>query len=259
MRNLLLFFMALSLTGCAVKGVEDGQKGVEADFGKIQNEALGTGWHWFNPITSWIEVWNVKTQNLEETSNVPSSEGLVSNLDVSILYHVPPDKVVFVRKTIGTDYQGTVLEPYMREAIRNVASGYPVSDLYSETGRKEIAAKILQYLKGKLDARGIVVEDVLIKGVQLPMIFSASIENKLKTEQESLQKQYELQKAKMDAQIEIAKAEGVAKSNKIIADSISENYLRYKFIENLHSTSKEVVYVPTEANLPILEATRNVK
>ncbi len=256
---LLLFLIAPMLTGCGLKGIEDGQKGVQLDFGKVQDEPISTGWHFFNPFVTSIEVWNVKTQQIEEVANVPSSEGLISQLDVSLLYHVPSDKVVQVRKTIGAGFVDTVLAPYMREAVRSTTSNYTVSDLYSEAGRTRISGSILAYLKDKLSNRGIVIEDVLIKGVQLPGIFSASIENKLKVEQESLQKQYELQKATMDAKIAVAEAQGVADSNKIIASSITENYLRYKFIQNLSATDKQVIYVPTEANLPILEANRGTK
>lgn len=258
MYKLLLALMVLPiLTGCGLVGIEDGQKGVKADFGKISEQPVDTGWHFFFPMITWIEVWNVKTQQIEENANVPSSEGLISKLDISILYHVPADKVVYVREHVGKDFVSTMIEPYMREAVRSTTSAYTVSDLYSDAGRKEISTKILAYLKDKLNERGIVIEDVLIKGVKLPDVFAASIENKLKVEQESLQKQYELVKAKKDAEIAVAEAQGVADSNRIIASSITENYLRYKFIQNLSATDKQVIYVPTEANLPILEANRN--
>ena len=253
----LLFITAVLLSGCGVVGIEDGQKGVKADFGKIQEEALGTGWHFFFPAFTWVEKWDVKTQEIKETANVPSSEGLISTLDISLLYHVPADRVVAVRKTIGRDYIATVVEPYLREAIRNVASGYEVKALYSDKGRKEIGVKMKAFLTEKLESRGIVIEDILLRDVRLPQSFSKSIEAKLQAEQESLQKEFELLKAKKDAEIDIARAEGVAQANKIVGNSISENFLRYKFIENLSGSSKEVVYVPTEANLPILEAGRN--
>lgn len=61
------------------------------------------------------------------------------------------------------------------------------------------------------------------------------------------------------ADAEVIRAEGVAKANKIIGDSLKDNegYLRYLWIQNLAETnSREVIYVPTEANLPILEAGR---
>ncbi|MHA1347898.1 MAG: membrane protease subunit [Candidatus Heimdallarchaeaceae archaeon] len=60
------------------------------------------------------------------------------------------------------------------------------------------------------------------------------------------------------AQAEVRRAIGVAKANKIIGDSLKKNeaYLRYLWINNLHEGKNQVIYVPTETNLPILEAGR---
>jgi len=66
----------------------------------------------------------------------------------------------------------------------------------------------------------------------------------------------ESSKALADA--EVIRAEGVAKANKIIGDSLTNNegYLRYLWIQGLQTNNMQVVYVPTEANLPIMEASR---
>ncbi len=60
--------------------------------------------------------------------------------------------------------------------------------------------------------------------------------------------------AELKADAEVLRARGIAEANRIIADSITEEYIRYKFIEGLNDGNTEVIYVPTEANLPILEA-----
>ena len=253
---LMLGVMGLAVSGCGMAVIEDGQVGVQADFGHISDTPLGPGWHWYMPFVSWIETWDIKTQELKETATVPSSEGLISQLDVSVIYNVPREQAVKIRKTIGGDYQQTILEPYVREAIRNVVSGYAVKALFSDAGRKEIGENILNFLKGKLEQRGILVQDVLLRDVRLPPTFAQSIEQKLRAEQESFQKEFELTKAKKDAEIEVARAQGTAKSNEIIAGSITENYLRYRWIEGLQKSQLTVVYVPTETNLPILEAGR---
>lgn len=64
--------------------------------------------------------------------------------------------------------------------------------------------------------------------------------------------------AKCYAEAEIIRARGVAEANKIIGDSLKGNeaYLRYRWIEGLQTNQMSVVYVPTEAGLPILEADR---
>ncbi len=67
-----------------------------------------------------------------------------------------------------------------------------------------------------------------------------------------------LEAAKFESQAEIERAKGVAKANRIIGDSLKENEadLRYLWILGLQDGSSEIIYIPTEANLPILEAAR---
>lgn len=70
-----------------------------------------------------------------------------------------------------------------------------------------------------------------------------------------------LESATLLAGAEVERAKGVAAANKIIGDSLKENesYLRYLWITEVanNQQGKTVVYVPTEANLPLLEATRH--
>jgi hypothetical protein len=58
------------------------------------------------------------------------------------------------------------------------------------------------------------------------------------------------------AEAEVERAKGVAQANEIISMTITEPYLRYLFLQGLHDGNSEVIYVPTEANMPILEAGR---
>ena len=73
-----------------------------------------------------------------------------------------------------------------------------------------------------------------------------------------LEAQAEQEASKALAESEIIRAKGVAEANKIIGTSLENNegYLRYLWIQSLKTNQKEVVYVPTEANLPIMEAQR---
>jgi regulator of protease activity HflC (stomatin/prohibitin superfamily) len=67
-----------------------------------------------------------------------------------------------------------------------------------------------------------------------------------------------LESSKMLAQAEVERAKGVAEANKIIGESLKENdaYLRYLWINRLGENGQDVIYIPTEAGLPILEAGR---
>ena len=67
----------------------------------------------------------------------------------------------------------------------------------------------------------------------------------------------ELESSKLKKQTDIIRAEGIAEANKIISKSLTQRYIQWRWVEGLHDGSSEVIYVPTESNLPILEARDN--
>ena len=86
-------------------------------------------------------------------------------------------------------------------------------------------------------------------------------EAELKRAEQTRQVQVLNAKAKFDSagylnQAEVKRAEGVSAANKIIADGLGgpEGYLRYLWIHAMENEKASVIYIPTEAGLPILEA-----
>lgn len=250
---LAMFAVMILQAGCVI--IEDGEVGVSKSFGTINNDPLSQGVHVRVPVARTIETWNIKLQELKETAQVPSSEGLIVGLDTSLLFRVVPTQAPEIRKTVGQDYMQVLVVPYFRNAVRDVVSGYQVKNIYSETGRKQIATKIKEFLTANLEPRGIRVEDVLLRDVKLPDRFRESIEAKLTAEQQVQQKQFMLEQAKKDAEIEVARAEGAARAQEIVRSTLSDSYLQYLWIKTLNE-NPNVIYVATEANLPIFKTVR---
>lgn len=244
-------FAALGLSAaCTV--IEDGEVGVTKSFGSISDEPVPQGVAIVFPVMREVEVWNVKLQELKEQAQVPSSEGLIVGLDTSLLFQVRAASAPELRKTVGADFMKVLIIPYFRNAVRDVVSGYQVKNIYSEQGRKEIASRVKESLSDSLGPRGIDITEVLLRDVQLPPKFRESIEAKLRAEQKAEQKQFELEQAKRDADIEIARAEGAAKAQEIVRSTLSESYLQYLWIKTLNE-NPNVIYVATEANLPLFK------
>ncbi len=237
-------------TGCVV--IEDGEVGVSKSFGSISDEPVSQGVALQFPVVRIVETWNVKLQELKETARVPSSEGLIVGLETSLLFQVQPDKAPAIRKTVVWNYVELLIVPYFRNAVRDVVSGYPVKNIYGEQGRKEIAGKVRDFLRGHLEPRGIEIVDVLLRDVKLPARFKESIEAKLTAEQRVQQKQFELEQAKKDAEIEVARARGAAEAQQIVRATLSASYLQYLWIKTLNE-KPNLIYVATEANLPIFK------
>ncbi len=241
------------ISGCVV--IEDGEVGVSKSFGSISDDPVGPGIVIQIPVVRIVETWNTKLQELKETAQVPSSEGLIVGLDTSLLFQVLAERAPQIRKTVGRNYGEILLVPYFRNAVRDVVSGYPVKNIYTEQGRKEIAAKIKVFMVEKLEPQGIQIRDVLLRDVKLPNRFRESIEAKLTAEQQVQQKQFMLQQARKDAEIEVARAKGAAQAQEIVRSTLSDSYLQYLWIKTL-SENPNVIYVATEANLPLFKTTK---
>jgi len=103
-----------------------------------------------------------------------------------------------------------------------------------------------------LEPQGIEVVSVLLRDVKLPARFKESIEAKLTAEQRVQQKQFELEQAVKDAEIEVARARGAAEAQKIVRSTLSDSYLQYLWIKTLNE-NPDVIYVATKANLPLFK------
>lgn len=111
----------------------------------------------------------------------------------------------------------------------------------------------------------VVVALILLFGVPIYNVWQQEMTGKAELSRAEQNRQIRIQEAKakkeaavFEAEAEVERAKGVAQANKIIGESLNENenYLRYLWIQSLNDGNAETIYVPTEANLPILEADR---
>ncbi len=132
-----------------------------------------------------------------------------------------------------------------------------MSYLYNEEIQEPKIGRIIGVIAGILLAL------IIISMIVFPIygVWEKELAGKAELKQAEWNRQIAVQEAeaiklsaKLLAEAEVERAIGVAEANAIIAVSLDEQYLRYLWIQGLHDGSSEVIYVPTEANLPILEA-----
>ena len=248
-------FLLVILLFASVARVSTGHVGVLTLFGRVTGEMLPEGIHLINPFKTKNEM-SIQTQTLKESANVPSSEGLMLNLDTSLIYQLNPEKAAEVFQKIGADYKNVVIEPTVRAAIREATASHSANALY--TGEREMVAKqVREGLVSQLGPRGILIQDVLLRDIQLPATLKASIESKQQAEQEALAMSFRLQKETQEAQRKRIEAAGIRDFQQIVAQGISPQLLEWKGIEateNLaKSTNSKVVVIGNSKNgLPLI-------
>jgi prohibitin 1 len=239
----------------SVARVESGNVGVLTLFGRVTGEVLPEGIHLVSPFKTNNEM-SIRTQEIKESASVPSSEGLVMNLDTSLIFHVDPAKASDVYQKIGPNYQAVLIEPNLRAAIREATASHSANALY--TGEREMVAKqIFDQLAGLLGQRGFIVESILLRDIQLPATLKSSIEAKQQAEQEALAMSFRLQKETQEAQRKRIEAGGIRDFQQIVAQGISPQLLEWKGIEATESLAKspnsKVVVIGNNKNgLPLI-------
>lgn len=235
-----------------------GHVGVIDFFGTVSDNTIKAGINLVNPLARIVKM-SVKTQELKEVMEVPSKEGLTVQLEVSVLYHLNPEKAADVYKTVGEDYESIILEPQFRSVTRGVTASFEAKALYTSE-REHLSKLLMEEITKVTDARGIIVEAAPLRRVTLPAGLSSSIEQKLQSEQESQRMQFVLTKEKQEADRKRIEAQGISDFQKIVNQGLNSQLLTWKGIEATerlaNSPNTKVIIIGGKDGLPLILDTK---
>lgn len=260
--GLIGIFLALYST---IVIIQPGNVGVQVLFGNVLDQTLPNGLHVINPFVD-IEQVDVKTQAYtmsgkelegqvrgDDAIETLSSDGLTVRLEVTVQYRLSASDASKVYRNIGLDYVEKVVRPEIRSALRDGAVSYVATDLYASR-REEFVQKVRQRIETQFKHRGIVLEGVLLRDVELPQRVREAINEKIAAEQESQKMVYILQKERQEADRKRVEAQGISDAQKIISASLTNQYLQYNYIQTLrHLTeTKNSTFVITPIDQKLL-------
>lgn len=220
------FLFLIGISGVFV--VQPGDIGIVVTLGHVTTCKPGLNFR--NPFISTLQTISSRTQLLQENSHTPTKEGLSVEIDTAVLFHLEEEKVGELYRKVGTGYISTIVEPETASAIRGLTSESQAKALYT-SGRNMIQNAVRDMLVKKLEPEGIIVTDVLLKGIKLPDQLTSAIEQKAKAEQEAIRMQYVLLKEQKEAERKAIEAKGIADFQHIVSAGISPELLKWKGIE----------------------------
>ncbi|HMQ47564.1 MAG TPA: prohibitin family protein [Saprospiraceae bacterium] len=252
----LAVIAALILPACAV--IEQGEVGVKRTFGKYSDKPYTEGLKVFNPFTTTIVKVPVQTENMEVALSLPSKEGLNIKAEISILYNVRAKDAPELLRNIGRDFEENVILPVFRSAVADVSARFYAKDMHTGE-RSTIESDIKNQMSTLLQDKGIVVEAVLIKSIQLPVNLARAIEEKLEAEQRALRMEFVLQEARQEAERIKIEAEGVRDAQNIISEGLNPQILQFKSIEAFMELAKSpnTKVIISDGDMPMLMDTEN--
>lgn len=233
MRRIILFvFPLLLIHSCVV--VNQDQIGVKRTFGKLDKKIQNPGVVVLNPIFTKVVKLPYRTENLEVKLALPSKEGLNVQCEISILYRIEPTKVHEILQQSGENYVDDILLPVFRSSAADVSARFLAKDMHTAQ-RAEIENSIRTQMSSLLQDRGLIVESVLMKSVQLPAGLARAIEAKLEAEQSAQRMEFVIKEQELEARRKLIEAQATRDAQKVISEGLTPMIIQFRQIEALQN------------------------
>jgi regulator of protease activity HflC (stomatin/prohibitin superfamily) len=164
----------------------------------------------------------VNVTSRPDSLDVQSKEGLSMGLAITVRYRLDPRKLDYIQLHLPQPVESEIVPPVVASAWRELAPNYTVREIFS-TKREEVRRRAATVITKKLSADGVIVEEVMLRNIQLPPEYAKGLEDLLLKEQQDDQltvqtdiQQKEVRIAELEAEAEAARkvkhAEGDAKA-----------------------------------------------
>jgi len=250
-RSIGILVIVLGIFSSMFKQIDAGKVGVKSLYGSVQPDILESGLHLINPLLD-VTDFDIQTQNYtmsavhnegaqegDDAIRVLSNDGLEVVIDLTVLYKITPTDAPKIFKQIGVNYTDKIVRPVTRTRIRDNAVYYDAVALYS-TKRNEFQQKIFKSIEDDFKSRGLILEQLLIRNINLPASVKMTIESKINAEQDAQKMTFVLQKEKQEAERKRVEAQGIADYQRIISTGLTDKQLQYEQIK----AQKEIATSP---------------
>ncbi len=262
---------------CSVQ-VPTGYTAIVTTFGKVEDKSLEAGFHMKSPFQKIILMDNREQKTAFKTEAFSSD---IQQVDIvgSVNYAINKSTARNLFREVGTDYFNKLVYPRMLENTKAVFSKYTAENLVS--AREQLSVQIRENLSSEMDRYGITIISISIENIDFTDAFTDAVEAKQVAAQRKLQAEIEQEQKTMEAQqaaqrqtIEAEakakviridadaaaystkiKAEAEAEANKKIAESLTEEFIRYTEIQQWSGELPEFVSGGAAEALPVLNLT----
>jgi regulator of protease activity HflC (stomatin/prohibitin superfamily) len=255
--TLIVLFVVILLSSSLFFTIKPGERGVIFDrfTGLKKDNIYQPGFHVKAPWNELI-LYDVTESKVEETMDVLDKNGLSIKVDVSVRFHPIYGRVGYLHEIFRGDYVNRLVIPEVRSTVRKVMGRYTAEEIYS-TMRSEVETSIINETEDILEENFITMRALLIRSINLPDQIKMAIENKLKQEQEALAYQFRLDRERSEAERKRIQAEGEARANEIINNSLTDELLKMRGIEATtrlaeSENAKVIVIGSGEGGLPLI-------
>lgn len=241
----IVVFVVLILISSTTYVVEPGMRGIKVTLGKAEDRFLPSGFGCKAPFITSVVPMNVRQKTVSLKADCFSSDLQQVTMDVRVLYRIPEESVVQIYKQFAGDPFDSLIAPRVQEAVKEVSALKTAEQIVKD--REEIKDKALAAARAKIGTN-LVVDDIVIRNIDLSSELERAIEAKMVAEQQAAQARFIQVQTQVEAETAVIKAKGEAEALKVRGEALKTNpaFLRLQIIERWNGKSPLVV--PADAS-----------
>jgi regulator of protease activity HflC (stomatin/prohibitin superfamily) len=217
-----------------------GERGVLMTFGAVQHGVLAPGLHMKIPLMQTVKRMNVQIQKSQTQETAASRDLQDVTGEVAVNWSINPTDAEWVYERLGDESQlaDKVIAPIVSNAVKAVAAHYDAEQLVEK--RDQVRDEIQQQIVGALMQYKVQVQGVNITNFQFSQDYSKAIEQKQVAQQRAQQAEYDLARVKVQAQQEVAQADGQAQAQKLLQSTLTPQIIQLKAVEKWNGVLPQV-------------------
>ncbi|WP_157648871.1 prohibitin family protein [Burkholderia ubonensis] len=218
-----------------------GQRGVLMTWGAVSPAVLEPGFHVKIPFAQSVVRINVQVQNAQAEETAASLDLQDVATTVATNWHILPADAEWVYQHIGDEDSliEKVIKPAISNSVKAVTAHYNAEDLI--THRDTVRTQIESQITNELKPYRVVADSVNITDFHFSKQYTEAIEQKQVAQQRAQQAQYELQKAKVDAEQKVVEAQAQAQAQKLLQQTITQEIIQQQAVAKWDGHLPEVV------------------
>ena len=222
--------VVLIMLGGAFVQIGPGDRGVLMTFGAVNPGVLDPGLHVKLPFAQTVAKMNVQVQNSEDTESAASRDLQDVSTTVATNWHIMPADAEWVYQHIGSEpaLVSKVIRPAISNAVKAVTAHYNAEDLIVQ--RDQVRGQIEAQIRSALQPFRVVVDAVNVTDFHFSAQYAEAIEQKQVAQQRALQAEYDLDRAKVQAQQKIVEATAQAQAQKLLQQSLTPEIIQQQAI-----------------------------
>mmetsp|Transcript_32417 Transcript_32417/g.71621 ORF Transcript_32417/g.71621 Transcript_32417/m.71621 type:complete len:284 (-) Transcript_32417:2081-2932(-) len=261
LNKVMKYAVGLGITASALQTslytVDGGERAVIFDrFRGVLSEVVGEGTHFRIPWVQTPNIMEIRTRPRTINSTTGTKDLQMVNMSLRILSRPSEERLPWIFKSLGTDWEERVLPSIGNEVVKAVVAQYNAEQLLTQ--REKVSRAVRESLLARSADFGIVLEDVAITHLSFGAEFTKAVEQKQVAEQDAERAKFVVMKAEQERNAAIIRAEGESEAARLISDATKQfgpglielrRIEAAKDIADTMSKSRNVIYLPSSGNM----------